>query len=61
MVTQNMLHTHEGKYDFFSGMFRNVLALDLNRCVKQIKKARSIHTCAPISELPPNISTITYI
>ena len=32
-------------------------ALDLIKCLRQIRQQRLLLTCAPISELPSNIST----
>ena len=43
---------------------RFVTALDLIKCLKQIKQQRLLPTCAPMSELQYNISTmmnITYV
>ena len=58
MVTQNMLRTFEGKYDFSEEKkIRFMTALDLNECLIQIKEPRSIHMCAPISVLPSNVSS----
>ena len=54
MVTQNVYRTHEGKHVFF----RFLNALDLNKCLKQIKEPRSLHTYAPNAELPTNINTM---
>ena len=59
MVTQNMLRTFEGKYDFSEEeKIRFMTALDLNECLIQIKEPRSLHMCAPVSVLPSNVSTI---
>ena len=52
MVTRNILCTHEGK------KVRFVPVLVLMECLKQIKLQTLILTCAPISELPSNISTM---
>ena len=38
--------------------FKFAIALDVNKCIKQIKFPISAHACTPISELPPHISTI---
>ena len=48
MVTQNTLRTYEEKRDFFEINFRFATALDLNKCLKQIKLTISLHACAPI-------------
>ena len=34
-------------------------AVDLNKCLYHVKLAISIYTCAPISEIPSNISTMS--
>ena len=31
---------------------------DINGCLESLKYPRSLHTCAPISESPSNISTL---
>ena len=57
-VTQNTLRTREGKsliYKFF--FFKFAAFVDLNKGLKQIKLLISLHTCAPISELPSYIRT----
>ena len=51
MVTQNMLRTCEGKQDLSEINFEFV-TLDLSKSLEQIKLPISLHTCAPISELP---------
>ena len=51
MVTQNMLRPHEREKNRF------VTALDLIKCLKQIKQQILLLTYAPISELPSSIST----
>ena len=38
-----------------------VTALDLIKCHKQREKKRLLPTCAPISELPSNISTMVFL
>ena len=35
--------------------FSFVTVFDLHKCLEQIKQTRSLHTCAPISELTANI------
>ena len=61
MVTQDMLRTYKGKNIFFAEKNRFVTALEINKCLKQIKYQRSLHTCTPLSELPSNISTMIYL
>ena len=53
MVTRNTLRTWKKvkKNEF-------VTAVDLNKCLKQIKLPVYLYTCAPILELPSNISTM---
>ena len=55
MVTENMVRTYEGKQVFSEEQETDLL---LNECLKQFKKPRSLHTVAPISELPSNINTM---
>ena len=55
MVTLTMLRTHEGLVGE-----KNPTALDLIRCLKQIKCQRLHPTLAPLSVLPSNISTMMY-
>ena len=52
MVTQNMLRTHEGKY-YFS---RQNIEFMTIKCLKQ----KLLLTCAPLSELPSNVSTMGF-
>ena len=40
---------------------RHVAALDLIKCLQHMKWQRFLLTCAPISELPSNISTMAQI
>ena len=62
MVTVNMLRTHEGNvYLSEENKIRFVTALDLIKCLKQDEYQRLPLTCAPISELPSNTSTVTRI
>ena len=58
MVTQIMLDTHEGRLALPDKNIRFVTALDLINCVDQIKYQKLLLTCAPISELPSNTSTM---
>ena len=44
MVTQNMLRTHDGKWVFSDKTIRLVTALDLIKCLKQIKIASYMRT-----------------
>ena len=53
MVTKNMFCAQEGKQVGF------VTALNLIKCCKKIKLQRFILTCAPISDLPSDISTMS--
>ena len=46
---------------FRRGKIRFDPSLDLNKCLKQIKLQRLFLTCAPISELPSNISSMIYL
>ena len=55
MVTQNMLRKHVGKYVFSEKNVSFVTALDLNKCLTQIKYPRSPRACAPSSKLPYNL------
>ena len=58
MVIQNMLHTHEGKISFRRKKPRFVTVLHLIKYLKQVKYQRLLNTCAPISELPSDTSTM---
>ena len=58
MVTRNMLCTHGGKVVFSVKKPQFVTALDLITCLKQIKKQKLLLTCAPLSKLPSDISTM---
>ena len=58
MATQIMLRTHEDKYVFSDKNIRFLTALDLIKCLKQIKHQRWVLTCEPISGLLSNISTM---
>ena len=51
MVTQIILRPHEEKLVFSEEKIRIVNALDLIKCLIQIKKHRLLLTYAPISEL----------
>ena len=51
MVTQNTLRTCEGAQAILNITFKFATAVHLKKCPKQI-------TCAPIPELPSNISAI---
>ena len=57
MVTQNMLRTHYMKKSLW-GEEKKLTALDLIKCLKQIKYQRLILTCVPFSVLPFSISTM---
>ena len=55
MITQIMLRTR--KIAFFRiKKIRFVTALDLIKSLIQVKYQRLLHTCAPISELPSNLT-----
>ena len=66
MATQNMVRTPERKEEEKNPtcdcqkqtILSLVTALDLFKCLKQIKQESLLLTCAPISELPSNISTM---
>ena len=56
MVTQKMLRTYKENWPFlFFFFFRFATALDLNKCLNQIKYT---DFTTPISDLPSNISTM---
>ena len=61
MVTQNMLRKHKGTLVFSEKNTRLVTALQLIECLNQIEYHILFFTCAPISELTSNISTMTQI
>ena len=48
----------ERKWVFSEIKIWNLTALDLIKCLKKFKDQRLLLKCAPISELPPNISTM---
>ena len=60
MVTYDTLRTCEGKHVFFKIDLKFETAVDLNKCLKQIKLPISTYSCAPISELPSDKSTMGY-
>ena len=60
MVTHYMLRTHEGKWVFSGKNTRFVTALDVIKCHEQVEKPILRLSCAPLNELPPNISTMMY-
>ena len=47
------LHTHVSFVEKKKNRF--VTALDHDQCLEQIRSPGSLHTCAPISELPSNV------
>ena len=57
MVTKKMLHPNENRAFLFG---EKVTALDLIKCIRQIKYQRLLLTCAPISKLPSNISAMIW-
>ena len=58
MVSHIMLRTHEGKCVFLDESIRFVTALELIECLKQVEKQILRFTCAPVNEVPSNISTM---
>ena len=54
--TQNTLRTWEGYQEFLISNFIFATAIDLYKCLKQIKLPISLYTCAPIA--PFDISTM---
>ena len=56
METQNILRTHGENWSFRRTNIQFVTALDPIQCLGQIKYQRLLLKCAPISELPSNIS-----
>ena len=54
MVTHYMLRTH----GFSDKNTRFVTALDVIKCLEQVEKQILRLTCAPLNELPSNISTM---
>ena len=62
MVDQNMIRTHEGKWVFSEGKkSRFVTALDLIKCLKEIKYQRFLLKYATISELPSETITMVLL
>ena len=58
MVTQDTLHVCKRKLDVSEIELRFATYIAINKCFEQIELPISFHTCAPISELPYNRSTI---
>ena len=58
METQKMLRKCEDDQAFLKMIFRFVTAFDLKEGLKQIKLMILLNSCAPISELPSNISIV---
>ena len=59
MVTINMLRTQEGKWDFSGNRYPICdHDFDLVKSPKHVKSQRLLLTCAPISELPSNVSAM---
>ena len=57
MVTQKTVRTLEEKQVYFEIInFRFATGIHLSKC--QLNLLISLHTCAPIPELPSNISTM---
>ena len=56
-ITRNMLRTHDIKIVIFGEKIKFV-APDLVECLKQIEYQVLLLTCAPISGLPSNTSTM---
>ena len=59
MVTNKTLRTDKGKQVCFENDFKFANPVDLNKCLKQTKLPILLYTCAHISELPSNISTMS--
>ena len=53
-----MLGTHEGNKVFSDKNIRFVTTLELIKCLKQVEGQRLRFTCAPVNELPSNISSM---
>ena len=58
VVAQNKLRTFDVKHVYLKINFKFSSAVDLYKYIKSIKLTISLYTCAPISELPFNVSTI---
>ena len=58
MVAHFTLRTHEGKWVFSDKNTRFVTALDVIKCLEQVEYEILRLTCAPLNELPSNISTM---
>ena len=58
MVAQNTLRTRDGKWVFSEDDCKFATDVVLNKRLKQIKLPILLNTCAPISELTSNISTM---
>ena len=43
---------------FLAILLQNLMNVDVNKCLKQIKLHISFHTCATYPELPSNINTM---
>ena len=52
------MRRHEVKEVFLEKRIRFLIALDLIKCLNQINQQRFPLTCAPISELLSNVSTV---
>ena len=57
-VTKNMFRTHEEKQVFSEKKIRFVTALDLIKCLKQIKQQKLLLTCTSIYQTPSYKSTL---
>ena len=55
-VTQNTLRTSKGEWVCVKINLKFAIALDLNKCLDQVKLPISLNTVASISELPSDIS-----
>ena len=61
MVSHYMLRTHQGKLVFSDKNIPFVTALDVIKCLEQVEQQILRLTCAPLNELPSNISTMLSI
>ena len=55
MVNTNTLRACQEKQKLY---FKIATTVNVNNCLKQIRLSLSLCSCAPISELPTNISTV---
>ena len=55
MVTKDMVRTYKGPQKM-----KLATAVGVYKCLKQIMLPISHHKCTPISELPSNMSSVTF-